>query len=228
MRVSLEHLLQNATLAGLLMVCCSVCPGQSNDLTQVVMVHPEEIADPIPNPYMGLGLWAGPRYYGADPQRYYTVEDLTTGFGDDAPLFNWVMVDWDWAVLEPREGEFNWQDFDTVAHYWSKRGKQLVVRLWDTDDAGWAGKPGLPVVPQWLWDKGVKSHQYVGNGGKKMLEPDYKDPSFHSVYLPELNLSGLLQNVMTNPTRRSSSYRSRGTGIGWIGQPGIRRFNFPA
>ena len=165
---------------------CIVCFAQADNLPQVVTVHPEEIGGPIPNPYMGLGLWVGPRYYGMNPQKNYTVEDLTTGFGNDAPLFNWVMVDWDWASLEPREGRFVWQEFDTVAQYWSKRGKQLVVRLWVTDDAGWNGNPGLPVLPQWLWGKGLKSHEYVGNGGRKIFEPAYTDPSFNSVYLPAL------------------------------------------
>lgn len=154
----------------------------SGDIT----VYPAEIAGPIPNPYMGLGLWVGPRLYGMDAQKHYTVKDLTTGFGDNAPLFNWVMVDWDWASLEPREGEFNWKEFDTVIRYWSQRGKQLVVRLWVTDDAGWYGHPGEPVLPEWLWKKGLKSDEYMGLGGKKVRAPDYTDPSFESVYLPAL------------------------------------------
>jgi hypothetical protein len=169
-----------------LMAGCPLSFGQADELPPEVVVHPEEIGGPIPNPYMGIGLWVGPRYYGMNPEKQYSMEDLTSGFGDDAPLFNWVLVDWDWASLEPHEGQYDWQEFDTVAQYWTKRGKQLVVRLWVTDDAGWNGNPGLPVLPQWLWDKGLKSHEYVGNGGRKMLEPAYTDPSFKSVYLSEL------------------------------------------
>ena len=165
---------------------CASCFAQADDLPRVVTVHPQEIADPLPNPYMGIGLWVGPRYYGMNPQKTYSMQDLTTGFGDDAPLFNWVLVDWDWATLEPHEGQFDWQEFDTVVQYWAARGKQMVVRLWVTDDAGWNGNPGLPVLPQWLWDKGLKSHEYAGNGGKKILEPAYTDPSFASIYLPAL------------------------------------------
>jgi len=148
-----------------LMTGCPLSFGQADDLPPEVVVHPEEIGGPIPNPYMGVGLWVGPRYYGMNPEKQYSMADLTSGFGDDAPLFNWVLVDWDWASLEPHEGQYDWQEFDTVAQYWTKRGKQLVVRLWVTDDAGWNGNPGLPVLPQWLWDKGLKSHEYVGNGG---------------------------------------------------------------
>lgn len=160
--------------------------AQVSTATESVTVHPREIVDPIPNPYMGIGLWVGPRLFGMNPQKHYSVEELTRGFGDDAPLFNWVLVDWDWASLEPREGKFEWQDFDAVTRYWSERGKQLVVRLWVTDDAGWNGHPGEDVLPNWLWEKGLKSHEYVGSGNKKMREPAYTDPSFNSVYLPAL------------------------------------------
>ncbi len=175
-----------SSLPLLLFAMAPGCFAQTDDKPALVTVHPGEISDPIPNPYMGLGLWVGPRRYGLNPQESFTAKDLTTGFGDEAPLFNWVLVDWDWASLEPREGEYDWQEFDTVTQYWSKRGKQLVVRLWVTDDAGWNGHPGVPVLPQWLWDKGLKSSEYAGNGGRKTLEPAYTDPSFNSVYLPAL------------------------------------------
>ena len=80
--------------------------------------HPQEIAGPIPNPYMGIGLWARHRYYGMNPEKHYSMEDLATGFGDDAPLFNWVLVDWDWASLEPREGQFDWKEFTPSPNIW--------------------------------------------------------------------------------------------------------------
>jgi hypothetical protein len=150
-----------------------------------LVVHPAEITAPLPNPYMGLGLWAGPRGLGNN-EKDYTVAECTSGFGDDAPLFNWVLVDWAWSSLEPTEGQFAWQDFDAVVRYWSERGKQVVVRFWVTDDTGWNGSPGAEVLPGWLWKKGVKSHSYIGNGGHKILELDYADASYTSVYLPAL------------------------------------------
>jgi hypothetical protein len=182
----LDNLLKALVHSLLIFAGCATCLAQADNLPAEVTVHPEEIGGALPNPYMGLGLWVGPRYYGMNPQKQNSLQDLTTGFGDDAELFNWVLMDWDWASLEPHEGQFDWQEFDAVAQYWSKRGKQLVVRLWTTDDAGWNGNPGIPVLPQWLWDKGLKSHEYIGNAGRKTLEAAYTDPSFRTVFLPEL------------------------------------------
>jgi len=139
----------------------------------------------LSNPYMGWGAWAGRVQFGYN-EKHFTVADDTKGFGDDAPLFNWVLVDWDWATLEPEEGKFNWQDFDAVLSYWTTRNKQFVVRFWVTDDAGWNGHPGSPVLPDWIWKKGVKYKEYSGNGGVKQKELVYADPSYQEIYLPAL------------------------------------------
>ena len=165
---------------------------------QVLTVHPAEISDPLPNPYMGLGLWAGPWGFG-NTEKAYTVGDCTTGFGDNASLFNWVLIDWDWSSLEPAEGRFSWSDFDTIVQYWAARRKQVVVRFWVTDDPGWNGHPGRTVLPQWLWANGLKGHSYLGQGGKMNVEPDYSDPSYLSVFLPALQ--GLLESFATRYDR---------------------------
>ncbi len=148
-------------------------------------VLPTEISEPLTNPYMGWGTWVGPRGFGNN-EKVYSVEDNTRGFGDDAPLFSWVLVDWDWASLEPQEGHFNWKDFDGVLSYWSGFNKQFVVRFWVTDDAGWNGRPGARVLPEWIWAKGMRYHDYTGNGGVKQRELDYADPSYDKIYLPAL------------------------------------------
>ena len=178
---------RTALAAATLALACLSLSGQlqRNKSGNEVTVHPKEIADPLPNPYMGLGLWAGHRGFG-NTEKTYTVADCTIGFGDNAPLFNWVLIDWDWASLEPAEGKFDWREFDEIVRYWSARDKQIVVRIWSTDDPGWNGHIGAPVLPGWLWDKGLRSHSYIGNGGRKMLEPDYGDSSYSSVYLPAL------------------------------------------
>ncbi len=162
-----------------------LCAEQAVSGEVMRTVTPAEIADPLPNPYMGWGLWAGRHSFG-NTEKDFTVEQNTSGFGDDAPLFNWILIDWDWSSLEPREGTFYWQDFDAIVSYWAARGKQFAVRLWVTDDAGWDGRPGADVLPGWLWEKGLKSREYVGHGKIKRREPDYADPTFENVYLPAL------------------------------------------
>ena len=147
-------------------------------------VAPTEINDPLVNPYMGWGIWAAPRVLGYYRDAY-SLESNTTGFGDDAPLFRWVMLDWDWARLEPQEGQYNWSEFDKVVTYWAARHKQFIVRLWVTDDPGWAGiADHASVCPNWLWQKGVHYREYAGEGNIKQREPDYLDPSFRNIYMP--------------------------------------------
>jgi hypothetical protein len=136
------------------------------------------------NHWMGWGLWAGPV---SAQGRRFTVEDNTTGFGDEAALFDWIMLDWMWADLEPQEGDYTWDDLDRVIDFWSQRGKQINLRVWVTDDPGWDGKAGAPAVcPNWVWNAGARYHEYMGEGGVKVREPDYVDPTYQSVYLRKL------------------------------------------
>jgi hypothetical protein len=114
-----------------------------------------------------------------------------------------VLLDWPWSKVEPREGEFDWREFDAIVNYWSARGKLFFVRFWVTDDPGWNGKPGGVPCPDWLWQKGVRYREYTGNGGVKRREPDYADRSFKEVYLPALR--NLLKVFATRYDRPQSS-----------------------
>jgi hypothetical protein len=151
--------------------------------TTLKTIVPEEIDGPLSNPYMGWGLWAGPRYLDG---RSFTLGYNTTGFGDDAPMFGWVLIDWMWADLEPQEGQYYWKDLDTIINYWAARGKQIDLRVWITDDPGWNGAPGNQVCPDWLWQSGAKYREYKGEGNSQKREPDYADPTYESIYLPKV------------------------------------------
>ena len=52
------------------------------------------------------------------------------GFGDDGPLFSWVLFDWMWSDLEPQEGHYDWKDLETIINYWAARGKQIDLGVW--------------------------------------------------------------------------------------------------
>jgi hypothetical protein len=156
----------------------------------VQAVSPQEIDDPLANPYMGWGIWVAPRQLGYTKPDY-TIESNTTAFGDDAPLYSWVMVDWDWAHLEPQEGQYEWKDLDAMFKYWSSRGKHFVVRLWVVSDPGWKTEAtAASVIPEWLWAKGLRYQEYQASGTSdisnpmKHREPDYLDPTYEDVYLP--------------------------------------------
>lgn len=154
--------------------------GQSAQ--QETTITPVEKNDPLNNPYMGWGIWAGPRYLDGRP---FTLEYNTKGFGDDAPSFNWLLIDWMWSDLEPQEGQYNWKDLDTVINYWGARKKQVYLRIWITDDPGWDNFPGNDVFPDWLAKDGVKFRDYISQGKFKKKETDYLDPSYKAIYLPK-------------------------------------------
>ncbi len=46
--------------------------------------------------------------------------------------------------------------------------------------------PERRLLPDWIWAKGMKFHEYMGNGSVKQKELDYADPSYQNIYLPEL------------------------------------------
>jgi hypothetical protein len=167
-----------------LLFVTTALPGLATAAGQtMVRVVPEETNAPLVNPCAGWGIWAGPRDWGF---KNFSVADNTTAYPDDAPLFSWLMLDWNWSDLEPREGEINWKDFDTVVQYWAARHKQIFVRLWVTDDAGWNGDPGTNPIPDWLWNKGMHHREYKGNGGVTKWELDYADPTYKEIFLPAL------------------------------------------
>jgi gamma-glutamylcyclotransferase (GGCT)/AIG2-like uncharacterized protein YtfP len=164
---------------GLWFAAASASPTEVSDQTQTV--HPKEIVGPLPNPYMGWGIWAGPRYLTG---RLVSMRENTTDFGQVDPAFDWVLVDWIWSDLEPQEGQYEWGGLDQVVNYWAARGKQIYIRAWITDDSGWDGAPGSEVVPDWVWQAGAKYHEYTGLGHTAKREPAYADPSYESIYLP--------------------------------------------
>ncbi len=159
-----------------------VVTAQATVPRAITTVTPVENNEPLTNPYMGWGLWAGPRYLDG---REFSLEHNTIAFGDDAPLFSWVLIDWVWADLEPEEGKYNWKELDATINYWAARKKQVYIRAWITDDPGWNDQPGSNVFPSWLAADGVKFREYVSQGKFKKLETDYMDPSFKNVYLPK-------------------------------------------
>jgi len=175
---------RSLTLAGLCLAVAALVPAQSADAGRAARktVHPVEHNAPLTNPYMGWGLWAGPRFFDGRP---FTVEYNTRGFGDDAPLFGWVLIDWMWSDLEPKPGQYDWKDLDAIIHYWAERHKQIYLRVWITDDPGWNNAPGNEVCPEWLWAAGAKYRAYTGEGNSKKREPDYMDESYRRVYLPK-------------------------------------------
>jgi len=85
-----------------------------------------------------------------------------------------------WAFIEPKEGEYNWQIFDTPAQRYIEKGKKIAIRINCCEHwIPWA-------TPKWLKDKGCKGVQFTLRKGPdpegSCWEPDYLDP----IYLEHL------------------------------------------
>jgi len=104
-----------------------------------------------------------------------------------------IYLRFDWADIEPREGEYNWKFVDDVIAAWQPRGATVAMRVMTAN----AHSDGYYCSPKWLFDAGCKGFEYRGDGsdptsgGKSIprIEPDYADPIYlakHGAFIAAL------------------------------------------
>ena len=104
-----------------------------------------------------------------------------------------VYIRFNWAEVEPAEGEFQWRVIDDVIAAWKSRGATVAMRVMTCN----AHSRGYDTSPAWLFAAGCKSFDYlVGgddptSGGQRIprREPDYADPVYlakHGAFLKAL------------------------------------------
>lgn len=104
-----------------------------------------------------------------------------------------VYIRFNWADIEPQQGQYNWALIDDVIAAWKPRGAAVAMRVMTCN----AHSSGYYCSPKWLFDAGCKSFDYVRggddptSGGKRItrIEPDYSDPLYlkhHGAFLAEL------------------------------------------
>lgn len=104
-----------------------------------------------------------------------------------------VYIRFNWADIEPQQGQYNWALIDDVIAAWKPRGAAVAMRVMTCN----AHSGGYYTSPKWLFDAGCKSFDYVRggddptSGGKRItrIEPDYSDPLYlkhHGAFLSEL------------------------------------------
>ena len=150
--------------AAALALCCS-----GYDTNSLVTVRMQDTGATLINPGMGLvhyhysnRLWAYGMY-------------SRPGDTDPLPGTSVVYLRVLWNDLEPKEGEFRWDIFDSVAQNWIKAGKQLAFRVIccnQTENA----------TPDWVREAGCKGlwfpSIYTDIPGAERWEPTYDDPIF--------------------------------------------------
>ncbi len=104
-----------------------------------------------------------------------------------------VYIRFNWAEVEPEEGQYNWKLIDDVIAAWKPYHAAVAMRVMTCN----AHSSGYYTSPKWLFDAGCKSREYLRggddptSGGKRIprLEPDYADPIYlekHGAFLKAL------------------------------------------
>ena len=138
---------------------------------KMVTVTPQDTGDVLINPGMGLvhyhysnRLWA----YGINSK---------PGDVDPLPGTSVVYLRVLWSDIEPMEGEFRWDVFDSVAQNWIRAGKQIAVRIICCNQT-------VNATPDWVREAGCKGiwFKYRSESAEPRWEPVYDDPVFIEKY----------------------------------------------
>ncbi len=127
------------------------------------LVRPQDHGRALINPCMGWTL-----HYYSDLIENYGSELAPSDTVDDFPGIGAVYLRLPWAFLEPEEGKFTWETFDTPAQRWIDNGQQVCLRV--TAMESWM----YHATPRWVFEAGAKGYDVNG----VIFEPEYEDPVF--------------------------------------------------
>ena len=154
---------------GVLVSVCLAAVMAGN--AETVTVRPRDTGDALINPGMGLvhyhysnRLWA----YGVGSN---------PGEVDPLPGTSVVYLRVLWSDIEPKEGEFRWDVFDSVAQNWIRAGKQMAIRIICCNQT-------VNATPDWVREAGCKGiwFKYRSETAQPRWEPVYDDPVFVAKY----------------------------------------------
>ena len=136
-----------------------------------VSVFPKDTEEALINPGMG---WVH-HYYSGRTGNYGYYSEPSDSL-DWFPGCSIIYMRIPWVFVEPEEGVFNWQVFDTPAQRFIAKGKKLAIRINACEHwIPWA-------TPKWVKDAGAKGTNFMFRQGPAtdgpLWDPDYLDPIF--------------------------------------------------
>ena len=145
---------------------------------QAVTVKPENTDEILVNPDMGLVMF----HYSNRQWAYGQLQER----GDTLDWFPGVSTIYfrlPWCLLEPQEGHYRWDLFDSYAAPWIAAGKQIAFRVTCCESRY------TYATPEWVKDAGAKGWFFKMKMAKiygkvppgsetDIWEPDYGDPVF--------------------------------------------------
>jgi hypothetical protein len=141
-------------------------------------------------------LYTGSTYaaslsYGIFQTLHYKARVTNPTLNIESPYLAGVQFTFNWAEIEPEEGNFQWQLIDSVIEPWAQRGKKIILSLRTVQKRG-ANPTQKSATPLWVYDSGADRIQFVDTN-----YPIYWDPVFLEKY--ERFISAVAKRYDNNP-----------------------------
>jgi len=132
-----------------------------------VVVEPKPTVGPLLNPGKGWSIHGSPKW-----QEKEVLDRVGMG-----------VIRFDWAALEPKEGEFNWTPVEQALGEWAAIGRVCNIGVMCANTH--SKQPGGFVTPKWVFDAGARMNELEltpametqGTPGHK-IAPVFDDPVF--------------------------------------------------
>ena len=103
----------------------------------------------------------------------------------DHPLVDGARYSLNWAELEPREGQYEWDVIDKLAEEWARKGKHVIISI-KTAQKGGHSPTSKSATPDWVFAAGAKKVVFTVKGGESNGEqtvyPVFWDPVYLAKY----------------------------------------------
>jgi hypothetical protein len=158
----------------------SKCAGLIAAVMLLVMAGAAQAAEPPKAPPKGPQGWGV----------FLHLQFAARGGGVPASLMDHPLVDGaryslNWAELEPREGQYNWDIIEKLASEWAARGKHVVIAV-KTAQKGGHSPTSKSATPDWVFAAGAKKVMFTVKGGESNGEqtvyPVFWDPVYLAKY----------------------------------------------
>lgn len=81
----------------------------------------------------------------------------------DHPLVDGARYSLNWAELEPREGQYNWDIIEKILAEWAARGKHVIIAV-KTAQKGGHSPTSKSATPDWVFAAGAKQVVFTVKG----------------------------------------------------------------
>lgn len=100
----------------------------------------------------------------------------------DHPLVDGARYSLNWAELEPREGQYNWDLIEKILAEWAARGKHVIIAV-KTAQKGGHSPTSKSATPDWVFAAGAKKVVFTVKAGESKGEQTVYPVFWDSVYL---------------------------------------------